>query len=65
MSEHEWKHVVAPNPNDYNNTSFRKNKKVCRKSKSIQNNLCDTAVCGQLLSVAFGLEGRAGPANPT
>lgn len=25
----------------------------------------ETAVCGPLLSVAFGQEGQAGPANPT
>lgn len=34
------------------------------KNRSIQNNPCDKAVCGQLPSMAFGLGGRAGPANP-
>lgn len=38
---------------------FEENKKVFKTTYK------ETAVCGQLLSVAFGLEGRAGPANPT
>lgn len=44
-------------PRDYNNICMYKN-------RSIQNNPCDKAVCGQLLSMPFGLGGRAGPANP-
>ncbi len=36
-----------------------------KQSKVFKTTCKETAVCGQLLSVAFGLEGRAGPANPT
>lgn len=44
---------------------IHKKKDRFEEIKSIQTTYEETAVCGQLLSLAFGLEGRAGPANPT